>query len=152
MRPGMGQSLTPCSSTIQIWTPTPASSRPGMTKTCSVKKRDSVAAADNRSAEHQMDQRRADNRHAARDNGSADAQAPVGVLIEAHHLAGKGHAQREQKQNHADHPGELARKFVSAEEKDLHHVDEHDGDHEVRTPAMQRAQIPAEGDVVVEEG
>ena len=70
------------------------------------------------------------------DDGCADAQAPVGVLIEAQNLAGEGHAQRHQQQKNADDPGELAGKFVGAEEKYLRHVDEHDGDHEVRSPAV----------------
>ena len=107
-------------------------------------------AADDGTAEHQVDQLAADPRHAA-DDGSADAEAPVGVLIEAQHLAGEGHAEREQQQEDADDPGEFARIFVRAEEKDLHHVDEHDGDHEVRAPAVHGAQKPAERDVVVEE-
>ena len=106
-------------------------------------------AADDGAAEQQMDQRRADEGNTAHD-GCADAEAPVGVLIEAHDLAGEGHAEREQKQADADDPGEFAGKFVGAEEEDLHHVDEHDGDHEVGTPAVQRAQIPAERDVVVQ--
>jgi hypothetical protein len=106
-------------------------------------------SADDGSTEQQMDERRADERYAAHDGGS-DAEAPVGVLIEAHDLSGKGHAEREQEKEDADDPGEFAREFVCAEEEDLHHVDEHDGDHEVRTPAVQRAQIPAERNSVVE--
>jgi hypothetical protein len=51
-------------------------------------------AADDGAAEQQMDQRRADEGDAAED-GSADAEAPVGILIEAHDLAGEGHAERE---------------------------------------------------------
>ena len=66
-----------------------------MTKTCSVKKRDSVAPAMMGPPSKSMDERAADDRHAAHD-GSADAEAPIGVLIEAQHLAGEGHAQGEQ--------------------------------------------------------
>ncbi len=107
-------------------------------------------SADDGAAEHQVDERAADPGNAAHD-GSADAEAPVGVLIEAQDLAGEGHAEREEQQEDADDPGELARIFVGAEEEDLHHVDEHDGDHEVRSPAVNGAQKPAEGDLVVEE-
>ena len=108
---------------------------PGMTKTCSVKKRESVGPPMMGPPSMQMHERAADEGHAAHDGG-ADAEAPVGVLIEAQDLAGEGHAEREQKKKDADDPGEFARKFVCAEEEDLHHVDEHDGDHEVRTPAV----------------
>ena len=123
---------------------------PGMTKTCSVKKRERVASADDGPAEHHVDELAADPRDAAHDGG-ADAEAPVGVLIEAQDLAGEGHAEGEEEKEDADDPGELAREFVGAEEEDLHHVDEDDGDHEVRAPAVQGAKKPAEGDLVVEE-
>ena len=74
----------------------------------------------------------------------ADAESPVGILVEAQHLAGEGHAERHQQHEHAEDPGEFARKLVGAEEKDLRHVDEHDGDHEVGSPAVHGAQKPAE--------
>ena len=121
-----------------------------MTKTCSAKKRESVGPAMMGPPSMRSTSGAADEGHAA-DDGSADAEAPVGVLIEAQDLAGKGHAEREQEQEDADDPGELAREFVGAEEEDLHQVNEHDGDHEVGAPAVQGAQIPAERDVVVEE-
>ena len=41
-------------------------------------------------------------------------------------------------------------KFVGAEQEHLHHVDQHDGQHEVRTPAVQGADEPAQGDLVIE--
>ena len=41
-------------------------------------------------------------------------------------------------------------KFVGAEEKYLRHVDEDDGDHEIRSPAVHGAQKPAERDLVIE--
>ena len=107
-------------------------------------------ASDDRAAEHEIDQRAADEGHAAEDGG-ADAEAPVGVLIEAQNLAGECHAEGEQKQKDADDPGKFARKLVGAEEKDLHQVDEHDGDHEVGAPTVQGAEKPAELDVVIEE-
>ena len=49
-----------------------------------------------------------------------------------------------------DDPRELARKLVGAEEEHLHHVEQDDRDHEVRAPAVQRAQEPAERLLVVE--
>ncbi len=106
-------------------------------------------AGDDGTAEKQMHQAAADEGHAAGD-GCADAEAPVGVLIEAQNLAGEGHAERHQQQKNADDPGELAGKFVGAEEKHLRHVDEDDGDHEVRSPAVQRAQKPAERNLVIQ--
>ena len=89
-----------------------------MTKTCSVKKRDERGAGDDGAAEHEIHERAADEGHAAEDGG-ADAEAPVGVLIEAKNLAGEGHAEGEQQEKDADDPGEFARKLVGAEEKDL---------------------------------
>ncbi len=80
----------------------------------------------------------------------ADAQSPVCVLIEAQHLSAERHAKRHEQQKNADDPGEFARKLVSAEKKDLHHVDEDNGDHEVGAPSVQRADEPAESDVVIE--
>ena len=88
--------------------------------------------------------------HATRD-GSADAETPVGVLIEAQDLAGEGHAESHQQKKDADDPGEFAGKFVGAKKEDLHHVDEHDGDHEVGAPAVEGANEPAEGDVVIKD-
>ncbi len=134
-RPGIGHSLMPRRSTIHTCTPTPSSRMPGITKTCSAKKRDSVCPADDRSAVDQVHQVGADKRDAAHDGG-ADAQTPVGVLVEAQHLSGEGHAQGQQQQHHTDDPGQLARKLVRAEHEDLHHVDQHHRDHEVRAPAM----------------
>ena len=55
-----------------------------------------------------------------------------------------------EQQKNADDPGELARKFVGAEEEYLRHVDENDGDHEVRSPAVQRTQKPAERNLMVQ--
>jgi len=40
--------------------------------------------------------------------------------------------------------------FIGAEEKHLNHVNEHDGDHEVRAPAVEPANEPAERDLVIE--
>jgi hypothetical protein len=42
-------------------------------------------AGDDWSAQHQVDERRSDERHSAHD-GSADAKAPVRILVEAQHL------------------------------------------------------------------
>src|SRR5208283_3041488 len=106
-------------------------------------------ARDDRSAENKVHDFEADDRRAAGDR-RADAEAPVGVLIEAQDLAGERHPQRAQEKEAAGHPGELARILVRAEQEDLDHVDEHQGDHEVGAPAVQRAQIPSERLLVVE--
>ncbi len=107
-------------------------------------------AADDGPAKQRVNEVAADPGNAAGD-GCADAEAPVGVLVKAENLAGEGHAEGEQEQEDAENPGELARVFVGSEHEDLDHVDEHDGDHEVRAPAVNGAQEPAERDVVVEE-
>ena len=106
-------------------------------------------AGDDRAAQHQRDNRRPGDGHAAGDRG-ADPETPVGVLIEAHDLSGKRHAERRQQQEDADDPGQLARILVGAEQKDLRHVDEDDRDHEVRSPSVQRANEPAERDLMVQ--
>ena len=149
MRPGMGHSLMPSFSTISRCNETKPISNPGMTKTCSAKNRDSVAPAMMGPPSSRCTSVRADQGNAAGD-GSADAEAPVGVLVEAQHLPGEGHAQRHQQQEDADDPGQLAGKLVGAEQKHLAHVDEHDGDHEVGAPAVYRAQEPSQRDVVIQ--
>ena len=50
-------------------------------------------APDDGAAEHKVHEIAADHWDAA-DDGGADAETPVGVLIEAQHLAGEGHAER----------------------------------------------------------
>ena len=106
-------------------------------------------ARDDGSAQHQVDDPRSRDRHTARDR-CADAQPPVGVLIESKHLARERHAQRDEQQQDTDNPRELTRKLVCAEEEHLDHVNEDDGDHEVRAPAVQGANEPAERDLAIE--
>ena len=83
-------------------------------------------------------------------NGRADAEAPVRVLIKAQHLAGERHAERHEQKKDAQDPGQLAGKFVGPEQKHLRHVDEHDGDHEVRAPAVDRAKKPAQVKLLIQ--
>ena len=97
-----------------------------------------------------MHRRAADPRHTA-DNRGSNAETPVGVLVEAHHLAGERHAKCEEQKPDADDPGKLPREFISSEEEYLHHMEEDDGDHEVRAPTVQRADVPAKSDVVIQE-
>jgi hypothetical protein len=47
-------------------------------------------------------------------------------------------------------PRKLARVFVSAKEKNLNHVNQDDGDHEIRAPSVERADVPAERDTVIQ--
>ena len=77
-------------------------------------------------------------------------KSPISVLIEAQHLPGEGHAQSHQQKKNADDPGEFARKFVGPEQKDLHHVNENDRDHEVGAPSVHRADEPAERHMVIQ--
>ena len=76
-------------------------------------------------------------------NGGADAEAPESVLIKTEDLTGEGHAESDEQQEDANDPGEFAGKFESAKEKDLDHVNQHDGHHEVGAPAVKSADIPA---------
>ena len=96
-----------------------------------------------------MDERLADDRRAGGD-GRADAEAPVGVLVPAQHLAGEGHAERAQEEEDPGDPGHLARILVGAEEEDLDHVQRHHRHHGVGAPEVHGAQEPAEGRHVVE--
>ncbi len=57
---------------------------------------------------------------------------------------------RHQQQEDADDPGQFAGKLVGSEQRHLHHVDQHNGDHEVRSPAVHAAQEPAQGYAVVQ--
>ena len=62
----------------------------------------------------------------------------------------KGHSERQEQQQNTHDPGQLSGKFVSSEKEDLHHVNEDDRDHEIRAPAVQGANEPAECDLVIE--
>ena len=104
---------------------------------------------DDRAAEQQVHHLASQQRRAPHDR-RADAEAPVGVLIEAQHLAGERHPEGAEEQEDAGDPGQLARVLVGAEEEHLRHVDAHHGDHEVRAPAVHRAQVPAERLLVVQ--
>ena len=139
----------PSRSTISRCRPTSAEQNAGNDEDVQREEARERWPGDDGAAQHQIHQRAADERHAAQDR-RADAEPPVGVLIEAQNLSRKCHAQREQQQEDADDPGKFAREFVGAEEKDLHQVNQHDGDHEIRTPAVQRAQIPAQPHIVIE--
>src|SRR5579883_2209676 len=99
--------------------------------------------------EHEFHGERADDRYTAGDRG-ADADAPVGVLIEAQDLTAEGHTKRHEKKEDANDPGEFAGEFVRTKEKDLHHVKKDDGDHEVGAPAVKRTKEPAQGHIVIE--
>ena len=65
-----------------------------MTNTCKAKNRLSVSAADDRTAQQQIDQIRPHHRHPP-GHRRADAHAPVSVGIPAQDLPGEGHAQRQ---------------------------------------------------------
>ncbi len=124
-------------------------SKPGNDENVKSEKAGERGAGNDGAAEKKVNGPRADDGNAAGD-GSANADAPEGVLIEAQDLAGEGHAESHEKKKHADDPGEFAGKFVGAEQKNLNHVDQNDGDHEVGAPAVERANVPAEGDGVIE--
>src|ERR1700678_2909319 len=95
-----------------------------------------------------MNRRTADEGYAAR-NGCSDAESPVGILIETKYLARKCHAECHQQQEHAKNPGQLSRELICTEEEDLRHVNQHNGDHKVRSPTMHRAQEPAKSQLVI---
>ena len=122
---------------------------PGTRKTCTAKKRDSVRPAMIGPPRSTWTSRLADDRRAGGD-GRHDAEAPVGVLVPAQHLAGEGHAERAHEEEDPGDPGHLARILVRAEEEDLDHVQRHHRHHGVGAPEVHGAQQPAEGRHVVE--
>ena len=107
------------------------------------------SAGDDRPPQEQFDHLRSDQRRPARDGG-ANPQPPIGILIPAQDLAGEGHAQGSEQEEHADDPGELARILVGPKEEDLDQVQGHQQHHAIRTPEVHGTEIPAKGGVVVE--
>ena len=83
-------------------------------------------------------------------NRRSDSQSPIGILVEPHHLSRKAHGECHQEKEDAEYPSQFTRVFIGAEEEDLSHVDQDNGDHEVRTPAMQGSNEPSERDAVIE--
>jgi len=84
------------------------------------------------------------------ENRRRDAQSPVRILVEPEHLAGERHSQRHEQEHDAGDPGQLARILVRTEEEDLHHVNEHDGDHEVRSQPCSARMKPARRDMLIQ--
>ena len=104
---------------------------------------------DDGTAQQQVDDVRSQHRHAA-GHRRADAHAPVGVGIPSQDLAGEGHAQRHEQQEHAREPVQLARVLEGPVQEDLGHVDHDHHDHGRAGPVVQRSQEPAERLLVVQ--
>src|SRR5882724_1431748 len=96
-----------------------------------------------------MDELRPDQWHTSHDR-CPDSEPPISILVEPQDLSGEGHAKRHEQEEHANNPGEFARILEGAEEKDLHHVNDHQSDHEIRAPAMKCADEPSERLLMVE--
>ena len=107
------------------------------------------AAGDDRASEDQMHHGLADEWRASGDGG-ADPEPPVRILIPAHQLPRKGHAERAQEEEHSDDPRQLSWVLVSSPQEDLDHVERHHGHHRVRAPEVHRPQVPSERRLVVE--
>ena len=73
-------------------------------------------------------------------DAGADRNGPIGKLVPRQQVTGEGQRQRQQKQHHAQHPVELARRFVGAGVEDAAHVQHHKQHHQVGRPAVQVAQ------------
>ena len=145
----MGHSLTPSRRTSQRWRPTSAIRIPGIRKTWAVNTRESVRPAMMGPPRIRWTTDSPTNGRAGGDR-RPDPEAPVGVLVPAHELAGEGHAERAQEQEHPDDPRHLAWVLVGAPQEDLDHVERHHGDHAVRAPEVHRAQEPPERRLVVQ--
>ena len=82
----------------------------------------------------------------------ADDGGPEGALVERQQIAGEGHRHRQDQQHHADHPVELARVLVGAEEEGPAHVEEDQDHHHAGAPFVHPVHQLAEGDVFVDVG
>src|SRR5579884_2342364 len=85
----------------------------------------------------------ADERHTSH-NRYANSNSPICILIKAQYLPCKCHAQSRKQQNDSNHPGHFSREFISSKQKHLHHMDDNNCYHKVRSPAVHGAQEPAE--------
>src|SRR5437879_546710 len=106
-------------------------------------------AGNNRATQHQVYSPGADHRNPTCDRG-ADAQAPVGILVESQHLACKSHAKHHQQKKATEEPGQFSWKLVGAKDEDLHHVNQDNGNHEVRAPSVEGSYKPTEGNNMIE--
>ncbi len=79
-----------------------------------------------------------------------DHRGPEGALVEGQQVAGEGHRHRQDQEHDADHPVELARVLVGAEEEGPPHVEEDQDDHHARPPLVHPVHELAEEDVVVD--
>src|SRR4029077_2118587 len=75
---------------------------------------------------------------------------PVSILIESHDLTRKRHSQRHEQEKDAHDPCQFSWKLVGSKQEDLHHMDEHNRDHEIRAPAVQRSYEPTQGNAMIE--
>ena len=82
----------------------------------------------------------------------ADDRGPEGALVEGQQVAGEGHRHRQDQQHDADHPVELARVLVGAEEEGPAHVEEDQDHHHARAPLVHPVHELAERDLVVDVG
>ena len=122
-----------------------------MTNTCSVKKRLSALAADDRRRPAaSRTTPRSEDRHAP-GHRTGDRQSPIGIGIPAENLSAEEHPQRAEQQQHADDPGQLARILVGSVQKHLRHVDQQHHDHAGPGIVVQRPQKPTERLLIVQE-
>ena len=133
----------PSFSTSSRWRPTSADQQPGNDEDVEREEARQRLAGDDRPAQHHLDELAA--RRTARAPRSTQPMPspqyaswskrrtwPVKAMPSVRAAAD------------ADDPGQLARVLERAEEEHLHHVDEHQRDHEVGAPPVHRAQKPAE--------
>ena len=75
-----------------------------------------------------------------------DHGAPIGAVVPRQQVSGQSVRQRQQQQDDADHPGSLARLFVSAVQEDLHHMEHDNHDHHAGAPMVQPADQASAGE------
>ena len=129
------------------WAPISAASSPGIEQHVDRIEARQRGGAEFRAAAQEVAQVGADQRAGAVDVHAHDRR-PVGALVERQQIAGEGHHHRQDQQHDADHPVELARVLVGAEEERAPHVQEHEDHHHARAPLVHAADELAEEHVV----
>ena len=100
-----------------------------------------------RAAAHEVTEVGPGDRAGGGDVGGHDRR-PVGALVERQQVARQRHHEGEDQQHDADHPVELARVLVGAEEEGPRHVQEDQDHHHRRAPLVHPAHELPEEDVV----
>ena len=127
----------------QKWTARKITNTNGSANTCNTYQRSSVFGADDRAAEQQEVRLLGDERGVARER-RADRDRPDRELVPGQQVARERQSERQEQQDDADDPVELAWRLVRPGVEHARHVQRHAEDHEVRAPPVDVADEVAE--------